>query len=168
MLQNAKSGLSKKLWLDSTRELLYRRSGKERESRCLVFRSSIKREIKHFHVVVVQWRQRNVQKSVIYETSCCFPNLNPLLFCRSRWCGCHRCLALEFNSRNSCQHLTNWTRWNKRDKVWSSATSLFKWRFRSRRRRCCLTFLVLHQPRSQGPFLLDPSLAPTFAKERTR
>ena len=44
---------------------------------------------------------------------------------------------LEFNSRKNCQHLTNRTRWNKRDKVWSSANSLFKWRFRSRRRRCC-------------------------------
>ena len=36
-----------------------------------------------------------------------------------------------------CQHLTNWTSWNKHDKAWGSATSLFKWRFRSRRRRCC-------------------------------
>ena len=48
---------------------------------------------------------------------------------------------LKFNSRKNCQHLTNWTSWNKRDKVWSSATSLFNWRFRSRRCRCCLYFL---------------------------
>ena len=34
-----------------------------------------------------------------------------------------------------CQHLTNKTSWNKRGKVWSSAKSLFKWRFRNRRRR---------------------------------
>ena len=34
---------------------LYRSSGKENESRCFVFTSSIKREIRHFHVVVVQW-----------------------------------------------------------------------------------------------------------------
>ena len=55
---------------------------------------------------------------------------------------------LEFNSRKICQHLTNWTSWNKRDKVWSSANSLrerrkssllFKWRFRGRRHGCCLT-----------------------------
>ena len=52
-----------------------------------------------------------------------------------------RYCPLEFNSRKNCQHLTNWTRWNKRDKVWSSATSLCKWRFRSRRCRCCLSFL---------------------------
>ena len=48
---------------------------------------------------------------------------------------------LKFNSRKNCQHLTNWTSWNKRDKVWSSATSLFNWRFLSRRRRCCLSSL---------------------------
>ena len=50
----------------------------------------------------------------------------------------------EFNSRKNCKHLTNWTRWNKRDKVWSSATSLFKWRFRSRHRRRCLSSLMTH------------------------
>ena len=32
----------------------------------------VKREIRHFHVVVVQWRQRNVQKSVMHVQSCCF------------------------------------------------------------------------------------------------
>ena len=34
--------------------------------------SSIKREIKHFHVEVVQKRERNVQKSVMHVRSCCF------------------------------------------------------------------------------------------------
>ena len=53
------------------------------------------------------------------------------------WCG-----LLEFNSRKNCQHLTKWTRWNKRHKVWSSSTSLFKRRFRGRRRRCCLSSLL--------------------------
>ena len=48
---------------------------------------------------------------------------------------------LEFNFRKSCQHLTNWTRWKKRYKGCSSATSFFKWRFRSRCRRCCLSCL---------------------------
>ena len=50
---------------------------------------------------------------------------------------------LEFSSRKSCQHLRNWTRWNKRETVWSRATLLFKWRFRSRCRRCCLSSLLL-------------------------
>ena len=48
-------------------------------------------------------------------------------------------ILLEFNFSKNCQHLTNWTRWNKRYKVWSSATSLCKWRFRSHRYRCCLS-----------------------------
>ena len=42
---------------------LYRGSEKEKESRCLVFSSSVKREIRQFHVVVVQSLQRNVQKT---------------------------------------------------------------------------------------------------------
>ena len=40
--------------------------------------------------------------------------------------------SLEFNSRKICLHLTNLKIWNKRDKVWSSANSLFKWLFCSR------------------------------------
>ena len=41
--------------------------------------SSRKREIRHFHVVVMPRRKRNVQKSVMHVQSCCFANLNPLL-----------------------------------------------------------------------------------------
>ena len=37
---------------------------------------SIKRENRKFHAVVVQRRQRNVQKSVMHVQSCCFANLN--------------------------------------------------------------------------------------------
>ena len=67
---------------------LYLSSGKEKESRCLVFTvftSSEKREIRQFHVVIVHWRQRNVQKSMMHVQSCCLADLNQLLFCRSRW-----------------------------------------------------------------------------------
>ena len=32
----------------------------------------IGRQIRHFHVVVVQKRERNVQKSVMHVQSCCF------------------------------------------------------------------------------------------------
>ena len=63
---------------------LYQSSGKVKESCCLVFPSSTKREIRHFHIVVVQGRQRNIQKSVMHVQSCCFANPNLLLFCRSR------------------------------------------------------------------------------------
>ena len=51
---------------------LYQSSGKEKESGCLVFPSSTKRQFRHFHVVVVQQRQRNVQKNVIHVQSCFF------------------------------------------------------------------------------------------------
>ena len=51
---------------------LFRSLGNEKESRYLVFTSSKKREIRHFHVVVVQWRKNNVQKSVMHVQSCVF------------------------------------------------------------------------------------------------
>ena len=49
---------------------LYQSSGKETEGRFPVSTSSTKREIRQFHVVVVQRRQRNVQKSVLHVQSC--------------------------------------------------------------------------------------------------
>ena len=47
---------------------LYRSSGKETKTKT-------KREIRYFHVAVVQWRQRNVHKSVMHVQSCCFAHL---------------------------------------------------------------------------------------------
>ena len=66
---------------------------------CLAFTSSTKRENRHFRVVVVQWRQRNVNwKSVMHVQSCCFADLNPLLSCHSR-CHCGRlCLRRRVKS----------------------------------------------------------------------
>ena len=61
--------------LEMNSKELYQSSGKESESCCLVFQSLTNREIWHFHVVVVQRRQRNVQKSVMHVQSCCFANL---------------------------------------------------------------------------------------------
>ena len=72
-----------KYWQELNSKRLCRSSWKEKESRCLVFASFIERETRKFHVVV-QWRQRNVQKSVMHVQSCCFANLNLLLFWRSR------------------------------------------------------------------------------------
>ena len=43
-----------------------------------------KYEIRKFLVVVVKWRQRSVQESVMHVQSCCFAILNQLLFCRFR------------------------------------------------------------------------------------
>ena len=54
------------------------------------------------------------------------------------------------------KHLTNWTRWNKRERVWSSVTSLFKWRFCNRRPRCCLNFL-LSIPNHAPFFIIIPN-----------
>ena len=42
------------MFLELNSKGLYQSSGKEKESCCLVFPSSTKREIRHFHVVVVQ------------------------------------------------------------------------------------------------------------------
>ena len=47
---------------------------RERKIRFRLFTSSIQREIRHFQAVVVQWRQRNLQKSVLHVQSCCFAN----------------------------------------------------------------------------------------------
>ena len=69
---------------------------KDKETRYLVSKSSTKREIKNFHVAVVQRRQRNVQKSVMRVQSCCFTDLKLLLFCRSCCCRRRRCLSSLF------------------------------------------------------------------------
>ena len=56
-------------FLELNSKWLHRSSGKEKESRlsllCLVFAFSTKREIRYFHVVVVQWWQRNIVTVVI-------------------------------------------------------------------------------------------------------
>ena len=58
-------------------------------------------------------------------------------FCRGRE---HNTTALFFFSSTWQSFRTQFQ--NKRDKVWGSASSLFKWRFRNRRCRCCLSSLL--------------------------
>ena len=84
------------MFLELNSKRLYQSSGKGKECRCFVFTSSTKREIRHFHVVVVLRRQRNVQKSVMHVQRCCFANLNLLLYCRSR-CRRRRCCLSLFS-----------------------------------------------------------------------
>ena len=60
----------------------------------ILFPSSTKREIRQFHVVVVQRRQRNVQKSVMHVQSSCLAGLNLSLFCRSR-CVSENCKEIS-------------------------------------------------------------------------
>ena len=83
------------LELNSKRQ--HQSSGKEKESCCLLVPSSTKREIRHFHVVVVQRRKRNVQRSVMHVQSCCFACLNLLLFGRSRCRRRHRSVNSLFS-----------------------------------------------------------------------
>ena len=53
----------------------YIRLGKEKDNFCVVLTYSIKqaREIRKFHVAVMQQRLRNVQKSVMHAQSCFLP-----------------------------------------------------------------------------------------------
>ena len=87
------------IFLELNSKGLHQSSGKEKESCCLLAPSSTKREIRHFHVVVVQRRKRNVQRSVMHVQSCCFACLNPLLFCRSRCRRRHRSVNSLFSSK---------------------------------------------------------------------
>ena len=57
---------------------------RKRKKRVVVVCSRSPQKIRQCLVVVVQWGQRNVQKNVMHVQSCCFANLNLLLFCRSR------------------------------------------------------------------------------------
>ena len=62
---------------------------KDKQNFCVVLTYSIKRarEIRKFHVAVVQQRLRNVQKSVMHVQRCFFANLNLSFFAvRSRRC----------------------------------------------------------------------------------
>ena len=70
------------IFLELNSKRLYQSSGsqRKRKSLFLVFPSSTQREIRHFHVVVVQWRQRNVQKRVMHVQSCCFAKYKPIAF----------------------------------------------------------------------------------------
>ena len=58
---------------------------KEKQNFCVVVTYSIKRarEIRKFHVTVVQQRLRNVQKRVMQVQRCFFANVNLLFFCCS-------------------------------------------------------------------------------------
>ena len=58
-----------------------------------MFTSTIKGEIREFHVVVEKWRQRKIYRKA---------NLNLLLFCRSRWrrrCGCVASVTVTIKHR---------------------------------------------------------------------
>ena len=93
----------------------------------------------HFFAFTARLRYESAKLLVLWRT---WTKTNDFIFLEP-WYS-----LLEFNSRIVCQQLTNWTRWNKRDKVWCSANSLFKWRFRNRCRRCCLSSLLMERRRN--------------------
>ena len=68
-----------KSFLELNSKGLHQSSGKEKKIFLVLFPSSTKREIRQFHVIVVQRRQRNVQKSVAQLQSWCFACLRPCL-----------------------------------------------------------------------------------------
>ena len=69
------------MFLELNSKGLLQSSGKEKESCCLLFPSSTKREIRQFHAVVVHRRQRNVQKKPFARAeSFCFACLNLFAF----------------------------------------------------------------------------------------
>ena len=101
------SNVGKLFWSWILTDCIKVQEKKRKESCCLVFPSSTRREIRHFHVVVVQRRQRNVQKSVMHVSSCCFANLNLLLFRRSRSRHRRRCLSSLLRSSKYCTWATS-------------------------------------------------------------
>ena len=68
------------IFLELNSKRLCQSSGKENDSGGLTFTSSNKSELRHYHVVVVQWQQRNVQKSVMHGKSCSFAMYKPIAF----------------------------------------------------------------------------------------
>ena len=62
----------KRTLFEPTSQEPYSSSEKERKFSRRLFTSSLKREIRRFPVVAVQWRQRNVPNCVMHGQSCCF------------------------------------------------------------------------------------------------
>ena len=140
---------------------LFQSSRKEKESCCLVFTSTIKREIRHFHVVVVQQQQRNVQKSVMHVRSCCFANLNLYATCTSPIMHfiCpppqilhNLCFSFLLGITAVPREIEN----NAYTKFWgANKVEMCKWRIafscpRFRRRRRCLSSFLLGEGGMKG------------------
>ena len=83
---------------------------KEKREFCVVFTypQPIKQAhgIRKFHVTVMQWRLRNLKKGMMHMQSCCFANINLLLFC---YCcpHCH-CLSSHLLWSTNFATLVTW------------------------------------------------------------
>ena len=62
LFENPRRGMQARNFTTNVPKIDQSSGFKEKENCCLVFPSSTKHEIRHFHVAVVQRRQRNVQK----------------------------------------------------------------------------------------------------------
>ena len=84
---------SYKCWpvsLELNSKALYQSSGKKKKVVVLCSRPRQNVKLGIFTLYVVQRRQRNVQKSVMYVQSCYFANLNPLVYSGRSRCRCRR------------------------------------------------------------------------------
>ena len=88
---------------------------KELRNCCLVFTSSRKPKIRHFHIVVVQQMQRNVQKSAMARAKLLFSFINLLLLHRG-----HRLFGgvlpydpVQRHIPISLSHFHDWTDYNE-------------------------------------------------------
>ena len=100
----------------------------------------------HFFPVTARLRRETAQFHVLFEDmntrrlSISVPEL---------WCS-----LLEFNSRKNCQYLTKWMRWNKRDKVGSSAGKQRDFTFGGKLpSRCCFYVQASRARRKSRPRL---------------
>ena len=90
--------------------------------RCVHFLLKRAREIRKFHVIIVERWLRNLQKSVMLVQSC-FANIYRLLFCRSRCRRRRRCLSfLLFWFRNFATMVT----WHHSSVLYSESKSILQ------------------------------------------
>ena len=82
---------------------------KEKENFWAVLTYFVKRVIRKFYVAILQWRLRNVHKSVMHVQSC-FSDINHWLFscslCRNR----RRCLSSLLLWSRNCASMVTWRR----------------------------------------------------------
>ena len=106
-------------FLELNSQRLHRSSEKEKESCCLEFTSSTKREINYFHIVVVQWRQWNkCTKRHDARAKLLFCQSNPFAF-----------LPLSLTSMKSLFKLPNKCHFMKEGKSENTMVTLTKfWR----------------------------------------
>ena len=74
------SNVGENFWVKSERTLSKFRKRKRNFLRCAHLLNKAAREIRKFHVAVVQQRLRNVQKSVMHVQSCFFGQSKPVSF----------------------------------------------------------------------------------------